>query len=478
MEVNSVNIAREQTEGVKTILSDDPQKAIIKMALPGIAGMSLQTISIFLNALWVTGLGPNALAAIGLFGPFFMLALGLSLGISIGGGAALSRKIGAGDEKGADNVAAHTLMLAIVVALLYSLTLLLCLKPLSLLIATGGTVDLIVLYGRIIAFCILFLFFNITCSTILRSEGDVKRSVFTVALGSVLNMILDPIFIYTLGLGLAGAALATMVSLVTVAVVIFYWFFAKKDTYVSITYINFNLSKEVMLDIGKVGLPFIISQISMALGMMVWNIIILKVAGTDGVAVFTANTRVLGFALIPILGLAGAVISVTAAAFGSRDFNRLAISYAYALKIGFIVEIVLATSVFLFAPLITNIINWSGQSDRIAHDLTLSLKITALLYPALVAIISGAMFQGVGKGVYDLFFTICRSFIFSIPLASIFSILFNNGLIGIWIAMVIANWIICFMAMLWSKRFIKCASMQYSPHTLTTIVDKDSACSL
>ena len=107
----SLNYTRnKETKGVETLLGD-PEKAIIKLSLPMIAAMSVQTIYNLVDAIWVSGIGADALAAIGFVYPFFFLAMGLSNGLGVGAGSAISRRIGARDKPGADNVAVHTLSL-------------------------------------------------------------------------------------------------------------------------------------------------------------------------------------------------------------------------------------------------------------------------------------------------------------------------------------------------------------------------------
>src|SRR6056297_3240940 len=103
--INPNPILKNQTEGVKTLLGE-PKKAVMKLAVPMILAMLIQTIYNLADALWVSGLGADALAAVGFVFPFFMMIMALGTGIGLGSGSAISRKIGAEDKTGADNVAA------------------------------------------------------------------------------------------------------------------------------------------------------------------------------------------------------------------------------------------------------------------------------------------------------------------------------------------------------------------------------------
>lgn len=108
------------TEGVLTLLGN-PQKAIIKLSIPMIVAMSVQTLYNFVDALWVSGLGPDALSAVGFFFPFLFMIMALATGLGVGGGAAISRRIGSTDKPGADRVAAHTCVLMFITAVVITI---------------------------------------------------------------------------------------------------------------------------------------------------------------------------------------------------------------------------------------------------------------------------------------------------------------------------------------------------------------------
>ena len=108
------------SEGVQTLLGN-PKKAIIKLSIPMIVAMSVHTLYNFVDGLWVAGLGPDALSAVGFFFPFFFLIMALSAGIGVGGSSAVSRMIGAKDKNKADAIAAHTMVLMAIAALVLAL---------------------------------------------------------------------------------------------------------------------------------------------------------------------------------------------------------------------------------------------------------------------------------------------------------------------------------------------------------------------
>jgi len=173
----------KETEGVKALLGD-PKKAIIKLALPMILAMSVQTIYNLVDAIWVSGLGADALAAVGFVFPIFFIAMALSTGLGMGAGSAISRRIGAKDKEGADNVAVHSLIITLLLAVAFTIPLFVFAENIFVLIGAGKTVGLTVDYGQIIFAGSIFIFFTSVSNAILRGEGDAKRAMYAMMLGA------------------------------------------------------------------------------------------------------------------------------------------------------------------------------------------------------------------------------------------------------------------------------------------------------
>jgi len=466
---NSNKNKHTKTKGVETLLGE-PKKAIVKLAVPMIIAMSAHTIYNLVDALWVSGFGKDiftsievsdvgtgALAAVGFAMPFFMMIISIAVGLGVGGGSAISRRIGEKDKKGADNVAIHTVVITVIFAFVFSALLLTFTDRLFILIGAKETASMAISYGRIIFAGSIFLFFTNIAYAILRSEGDANRAMYAMMLGAVLNIILDPIFIFTFGLGVAGAAYATVLSLAITSMILVYWLFFRKDTYVSFKFKEFKFNKEIMKDIFNVGLPASFQQLSMSFTMVAIIIIInLAGGGENAVAIYNTGWRVVMIAILPLLGMATAVVSVTGAAFGARSYEKLNTAFMYAIKTGLIIEIVLGIVIFILAPLISIVFTTRPEDIIIRNDLELFFKITCVFYPgAAFGIASSAMFQGTGKGIYSLIATLLRTIVLTIILALISTFVLNAGIIGIWWSIVIANLVGSFISFSWGKLYIR-----------------------
>jgi putative MATE family efflux protein len=451
---NSPQPVQTQTNGIKTLLGD-PKKAIITLSLPMIVAMIVQTLYNLINRIWVSGLGTEAAAAVGFAFPLLFMGTALATGLGVGGGSAISRKIGAKDKNGGDNAAAHTLILMVIAALAYAIPLFIFAEDIFRLIGAGEATKTAALYAQIIYAASIIMFFTSIATALLRSEGDAKRSMFAMILGGILNVVLDPLFIYVFGWGVPGAAIASVVSISVSAILLFYWLFLKKNTYLTIHFHGFHFNRHVIKDILTVGLPASLLQLSMAIMLFIMNIIVERIHGTDGVAVFSAGWSVAMTASMPLLGMATAVVSVSGATFGAKEYKKLDIAHLYALKIGILIETAIAIATFLFAPFITLAFTTSPDMVHLGDDITTFLRIICIYYPATAfGMLSSSLFQGVGKGLYSLIVTILRTIILIIPLAWLFGITLGWGLPGAWWGLVIANIIGSAVTFIWAKLYV------------------------
>ncbi|MBA2845958.1 putative MATE family efflux protein [Methanococcus maripaludis] len=454
------------TKGVQNLLGD-PKKAIVKISLPMVIAMSFQSLYNVIDAIWVAGLGSDALAAIGLFFPFMFAIMAISNGVGIGGSSAISRRIGQNNKDAADNIAVHSIVLGIIIGILLTGVIPFLGAIFSLIGASGITVTMAVEYSTILFGGAVVLLFTNIANAILRGEGDTKRAMYAIILGSVLNIVLDPIFIYVLNMGVAGAAWATLLSLVITGILFVYWLFIKKDTFLKISFEKFKLDINIIKEIFSIGLPASISHLTMAFSMFLLTAIVAKAGGNDGIAVFSTGWRIVSMGTIPLVGLATGVTVVTGAAYGSANPEKLEISYKYALKMGILVETIIAALILIFENQITYLFTYSENSVHILEGLLVFLKYMFLFYPTLpLGMLTAAMFQGVSKGNNSLFISLLRTIILQIPMAYTFGIIFNQGLTGVWFGMILGHVIAVSIAYLLGIYTIRQFKATLTPETV------------
>lgn len=446
---------REVTEGV-SLLSGDPKTAIRKLSIPMMAAMLFMSVYNLINAIWVAGLGPDALAAVGFMTPVFMIFIGLGNGLGAGVSSVVARRIGGMNRAGAGSAAMHGLLMGAAIAVILTIPLILFTESIAVILGAGSVAQLAAEYGRILFIGAVFILFNNIAYAILRGEGDTKRAMYAMAFSSILNAILDPILIYWAGLGIAGAAIATVISIVSVTLVIFYWFLVRKDTYLSITMKGFVPDRMVSRDILGVGLPASIEYLLMSALSIVINAILVMVAGTEAVAVYTSGWRLLMFAIIPDIAIATTLISVIGAGYGSRKYGNLSIAHEYAIRLGIMTAAAMAVVIFIFAPQIALLFSYSDSTAFLTTRIASFLRVISLLLVFIPAgMMSLSVFQGTGRGFTSLVINVLRSLAFVAVCVVFFGIVLGYGETGVWFGIVLGNILGSAVAYIWARMYIR-----------------------
>ncbi|MCM2466196.1 MATE family efflux transporter [Methanoculleus oceani] len=447
------NSNQKETEGTKILLAD-PKTAILRLSLPMMVAMTLMTLYNVVDAFWVSGLGADALAAVGFSFPLFIITIGLASGLGTGGEAALSRMIGARDRAGASSVAMHTILLMTVLAVAVTVPLSLFAGDLFVLMGAGSAAGLAAEYARILFMGTFALLFGEVAYALMHGEGDAKRTMYAMAAGAVANIVLDPILIYTLHMGIAGAAWATILAEVIAAVPMVYWLFVKRDTYVSLHLRKFSPDPAVVRDVLQVGLPAAAEQLALALMALVLNGVIVLISSTDGVAVYSVGWRVVSIGLTPILAISSAVVAVTGATYGARAYAKMESALRFAARLGLGIGLGLAAGTFAFAPQIAAIFTASGDASGIAPELTTYLRVMSLVYPMVgFGLFSSSFFQGTGLGARSLTITVLQNVVLSIFFVWVLAIELGLGLSGVWWGVAAGNAIGAVLGYVWARRY-------------------------
>jgi putative MATE family efflux protein len=445
-----------------SLITGDPKKAIRTLSLPMILSMLLMMVYNLADSIWVAGLGPNSLAALGFVTPLFMMVIGLGNGLGAGANSLISRCIGAKNKKGSDNAAIHSIILTLLVSVILTVFILVFLKDLLTLMGAGESLSLAIQYGQIVFGGLIFLIFTSVASGILRAEGDVKRPMYVMLATAILNIILDPVFIYYFGLGVSGAAIATLISASISSALILYWLMLKRDTYVSLSRKDFNPSWAVIKDILLVGLPASAEFFVMSILGILLNIMLVITGGTDAVAVYTAGWRVVMIAMIPAIGIGTAAITVAGAAYGAKRYNNIMIALNYSVKLALGVASITGLIIYVFASNIASIFAYSAQSSFMAPSIAAFLQVMCLfLIIVPFGIVASSVFQGMGRGVTSLILTVIREVLFISLFAYFLSFVLGIGEHGIWWGIVIGGAFGCAIAFVWATRFIKALKKSY-----------------
>ena len=438
------------------IMLGNPKKALIKMSIPLIISLLISSFYNLIDAAWVSGLGADALAGVGFFTPIFMILVGFGNGLGAGAAFALSKYLGEENKQKADNASIHSILIDIIVSIILTIILLIFLNPILNAMGVGQTIGYANDYGVIILLGSIFIILSNALYGIFRGEGDTTRPMYAMIASAILNMILDPIFIYTFGLGVKGAAIATLISAIFVIVILVYWFYIKKDTYLKPNLSNFIFQRDISKDIVKVGIPASIQLLNNAFFAAVFSALLAFVGSTDSVAVYSTGWRVVTIGTTPLLAIGTALISVIAANYGAKNYKNIQIAHRYAMKVSIVIAVIVMVLTNVFAGDIASVFASSGSSVRIAPELTGFLAWIVIYYPTMaVGVASTYVFQGIGKGLTAMFQTIMRETGFTILFAVLFSIFFNLGVWGAWMGIVLGEVVSNNITMIWADWQIK-----------------------
>ena len=445
---------KQETQGVN-LLRGNPKKAVMKLSLPLMLSMMVISLYNIIDSFWVAGLGADQLAAVGFVIPleFLIISIGTSLGAGIT--SVVSKYIGEKNDKLADNSAAHGVLLSLIFSVIVTVIFSVFAKELLMLMgARGPSLGYALDYGHIYFIASIFVVMPNALYGLLRSEGDTKRTMYVMVLCAIVNMVLDPIFIYTFNMKMFGAALSTIISLAIVLAIIIYWIYIKKDTYLNPTLANFDYESFIIKDMLKVAIPSICEMIFITCITAIMHFIILAVSTTDSVAVFENGWRMVTLATEPMMAISTALISIVAANYGAGNFKNMKAAYDYAMKIGTLLGVVALVIFLVFAPQIAYIFSY-GASSRLLEPTIEFFHIFAwffIVFPG--GIISTYVFQGLGKGTHSLIFTIIREAICATVFAVLFGIVLDWGINGVWFGILVGYTIGGLIAIIYANNYL------------------------
>ena len=428
---------------------DNPSKSLWTLAIPIIAGMGIQTLYSIVDMIFIGMLSGEAIAAVAFNFPIFFFVMGISFGLGSGVTASIARFIGSDDKVNADNAAEHAIVMAFVIsALLTSLGLL---YGKQILVKIGCTPEVLPQaweYLKVSCYGLSFGVFSGFFRSILAGEGDMKFPMILAGIGTVLNIILDPIFIFTLNFGVSGAAWATTISQMIICIIFIYMLFFKDHAYVQFKLRDFNPSYFILVDIIKVGLPASMSMIVMAIGQLLFNIM-LATFSTDAVAAYQIAGRIDMVVFLPIFGIASALTTMVGMFFGANEIDKIRFITRYGISSSFIITSVGSIILYVFAPFII-----SGFTDEtVIKNIAVNyLRVISLLFPFIsIGLTIGRILQGLGLGMPSLIITTIRVIGVAGPLAYYFIYILDKPVEWMWYAMFISGIMATIISIVWLK---------------------------
>lgn len=425
------------------ILTGNIYKILIALSIPIIINSLIQTLYNLVDGIWVSKISSVHFAATAFVWPVNFLFISLGIGLSIAGTSLLSQLIGGGNLQGARAYSAQLMAITLLSSVgLTAVGYIISPTIISLMGATGDLARLGSIYLRItfLDLPFMFLFFNI--NSMMHAQGDTITPMLLSGASAIINVILDPIFIFTLDLGIAGAAWATLVSRAVLAVVGVVMLFDERNK-VRPDFRGFKFDREIIREIVTIGLPSSIGQSGASLGFMVLNGFIGSY-GTATIAAYAMVNRITSLVMQPAMGIGSALTAIVGQNMGAGQMDRVNESFHKALKLTITIGIMGCLLLIIFD---TPIITFFMQSKD--DPSVIELALTYLLYISLSMPLMGifsvfqGLFQGTGNTKYSMAMEVGRLWFVRLPMILLFKHFSNWGSSGIWFSMSFSNLIVC-----------------------------------
>ncbi|WP_299435060.1 MATE family efflux transporter [uncultured Aquimarina sp.] len=429
------------------------RKAVFMLAIPMILEMMMESIFALVDAYWVSSLGANAIATVGLTESVITLIYAVAIGLSMGVTAIVARRVGEKDIDGASQAAIQSIFLGISVAIIISIIGILF--PKEILALMGAEPDLIadgygytqILLGGNITIMLLFLI-----NAVFRGAGDASVAMKVLIVSNLLNIILDPLFIFGFGpipgFGVQGAAIATTIGrgsavLLQLMILFFGW------STIKVTFKDVVLRSKVMINLIKVSLGGI-GQFIIGTSSWVFLMRIMAEFGSEVLAGYTIAIRVLMFTLMPSWGMSNAAATLVGQNLGAGKPERAEQSVWKTGKYNAYFMILVSVLYLIFAEVIIRI--FSVEPEVVKYG-ALSLRVIAagyVFYAYGMVVIQS--FNGAGDTKTPTIINFFCFWVFQLPFAYLAAIVFDWGAMGVFLAITFAEILIAVVGIIWFRK--------------------------
>ncbi|GAA0321400.1 MATE family efflux transporter [Bacillus carboniphilus] len=420
-------------------------KLLAKLSIPAMVGMFVMALYNVVDTIFISrSVGTVGVAAASVSFPVQLILMAVAGAVGIGGASVISRMLGAQKTEDANRVFGNVVGIVFLVSLIGAISGISFLEPILLLFGADETIlpyasDYlgIILYGTI------FFAFGFTMNNIIRSEGNAKVAMLTMIISAGLNMILTPIFIFGFGWGMQGAAGATVISqAITVVYLVAYFVTGKSSLTFRVRYLRPNLS--LIKQILAIGSSAFTRQVSGSIMFIIANHMLIQFGGVVGVAVFGIVHRVIMFTLMPMFGIVQGLLPIVGYNYGAKQPQRVSATIMLAMK----ASTALAAFTFIFIMIFPKQILFIFTNDPVTIEMgVVALRIMFSLALLIgVQMVTGGVFQALGRARAALVLSMSRQVLFMIPLLLTLPLIF--GVTGVWLAFPVAD-VLSFALAVW-----------------------------
>ena len=422
----------------KQILEGNLNKLLFSFAVPGILGLLSGFLYIIVDTIFVgRGVGPLGIAALSIALPILLSMMAIGLMVGTGSASIISRALGKNDIKRAVNAMGNGVILNLLLNITFiALAYIFIDRVLLFFGASADVVPLAKEYLIIVFPGFILLSFLITTNDFVRAEGKPRAAMYFIAVGSIMNIILDPIFIFGFKMGIRGAAVATLIG-ETLSTILIIWFYIWGKSIYKLKPSTFRIDFKKIKEILLIGCPTFIMMTVTSIVILIFNRS-LRIYGNDiHIAILGIGYRMIGFIQVPIVVISQSFATISSFNYGAKKYQRVKKILWITVMWTSIISMIAFIPMMFFPGYFLSIFS----SDRTLINMgIIPLRLLVAFFPFVgMHMVSASFFQSLGKPVQSLLITSTKQFLFLIP--AIYLLPKYFGLNGIWLAMPVADFL-------------------------------------
>ena len=403
-------------------------KKFLGYAIPSALAMFVSSLYTIIDGIFVgQGVGDSALAAVTIVMPLTIMLFGIAMMFAVGGGALVSKNFGAGEDEKGLNVFRQVFKFLLIISI--SISLVLALFADTIVINLGATESIKYLAGQYLRFYAIFCVPNligISLNSFVRNDNRPKLAMVSTITGSVTNIILDYVFIFPLGMGIKGAAIATGLGQIVTVLVVLPHFILKKG---KLSFGNVSLDKELIRKFSNIGLPSFFAEAAFSVIVFVQNIAVVNIMGEAGLSAYSIINYITTNIYMVLLGVTFGAQPLISYNFGAKNVKNILDVYRISNIVSIIINIVFTDICFIFGRTLIGIFTSNAEILEIAYN---GLNITNIgFFIVGLNLTTTVYYQAVEDPKYSNLLCVLRSVIF-LPI-SVFVLVKLMGVNGVWI---------------------------------------------
>jgi putative MATE family efflux protein len=425
----------------KQILSENLRLLLFKFSLPTVTGMIIIALYNFVDAIFVGNMvGPDAIAGLTIVLPVSIVIVAIGLLTGVGSASIVSRSLGRGDIEramvaGGDGIVLNTILNIIIITPIYIYSE----DILRFLGASSEVMPYARDYLNIMLLGFIFLSFSVNGTNLIRAEGKPRASMYEMLVGSILNILLDYLFVVVFAWGVKGAAIATVISHIASATYIFIFFMSRSSIF-SIKCKMFKINKAISSEILRLGTPSFLMQTVGSVVFLLFIRFVSKYGGDVYITITGIGIRIIDLIFMPLLGISQGFSPIVGFNYGAKLYTRV----KRVLKEAFIWTSFVTLSGFIVMVIFPEALIGIFTSDiDVIEKGAGPLRLIAMLAPLWsFPILGSAFFQAIGKARPSLVISLSRDLFFFVPAIFILPLFF--GLSGVWVSWPVTD-LCCFI---------------------------------